>query len=112
MNKSIAVFLVFFMSVVLRGLIGCGNSEKSIPLPGKKGTGIGGTMAFDGKCFWGTRVPLSFKREAKKEIVKFDTFGEVIKTFTSKENFSDLTFDGKNIFFADGERHRLFALKK
>ncbi len=74
---------------------------KSFNLPEEPGKIIGGSIAYDGRFFWGTRILLSFGAEMKKEIIKFNSSGEEIKTFIPKKNFCGIAFDGERLWTAD-----------
>ncbi len=89
------------INIALICLVGCSNGKEGICLPEDEGMIIGGSIVFDGNYFWCTRVPSETRSDRKKEIIKFNQSGEVICTFTPKENFRELAFDGENLWTAD-----------
>ena len=74
---------------------------KSYKLPMEPGKIVGGSIAYDGRLFWGTRIMVSFGAEMKKEIVQFNSSGVIITTFIPEENFSGIAFDGDRLWTAD-----------
>lgn len=105
MKKKVGLLLdldvVILLGTMLYCFFSCEASKKVIPLPEDENWGIGGSMAFDGNYFWGMRIPRSFTSEKSKEIVRFDELGQVVNIYTPEQNFSELAFDGKNVWTTD-----------
>lgn len=101
MKRPAVVLLAFALFLSLGELAGCDSGSREIPMPRVEGKGLGGSIAFDGEHFWATRVPMSYTSKAGKEIVKFDRSGNEVMAFAPAENFSELTFDGKDVWTAD-----------
>jgi hypothetical protein len=85
--------------ILFTGLLNSGDGN--IDLPESPGKIIGGSIAFDGRYYWATRILLSFGAEIKREIVKFDPKGDVCSIFTPTHDFRGLAYDGEQLWTAD-----------
>ena len=99
MRKGALLCFRLIIAAIICTILGCSGStnEREIPLPEGEKIGKIWDLAFDGTDFWGVRtVP-----EQRKEIIRFTQSGNIISTFTPKENFSGLTYDGTKLWTAD-----------
>lgn len=87
--------LIVFFSVLLS------SDDEYIDLPQSRGKIIGGSIAFDGRYYWATRIIISFGAEIKREIVQFDPSGDIKHIFVPEQDFRGLAYDGELLWSAD-----------
>ena len=104
-RKRIKIGGIFFilwaipLVVFLITLLSEDNDYIDVPdIPGKM---IGGSIAYDGRYYWATRIEISFGAAIKKEIVQFGPSGDVYHIFTPTQDFCGIAYDGERLWTAD-----------
>lgn len=94
-------FLPWLIPVIIVFITLVSENGDHIDIPDTPGKIIGGSIAYDGRYYWATRILVSFGAEIKREIIQFDPSGEVYHIFTPEKDFRGLAYDGERLWTAD-----------
>jgi hypothetical protein len=94
-------FLPWLIPVIIVFITLISENDNYIDIQNIPGKIIGGSIAFDGRYYWATRILVSFDAEVKREIVQFDPSSDVYHVFTPEYDFRGLAYDGEHLWTAD-----------
>jgi hypothetical protein len=88
---GLVVFFITFFS----------RDDDYIEVAHEPGMVIGGSIAYDGRYYWATRLLVSFGAEIKREILQFTAAGDIEFFFTPQHDFRGLAFDNERLWTAE-----------